>query len=297
MSRASTKKQLEHVLQASAGRGDLQLTEAEFLAGVAALDDLRVREIMTPRVDMLFLDRDDPDEHAAALQQAVERKLGWLVVVDDGPDRIVGRARVRDLLSHPDRSVDEALVPVMFVPEVATALAVLHQLREAHAALAVVVDEWGGTAGLVTLEDVIEEIVGELLVEGEELEEPVRALGDGVFRVSGSLSIRDWNEQFGRRVVPTEFETVAGLLAALLGHVPRTGDRVQSAGLEFVVRELRGRRVAQVDVRVQRAAEVAGGDPPRGQRSENEGAVHGWEGSRTDTRGSADGGPVEEGER
>ncbi len=251
------QEQLEHVLKASARSGDLLLTEAEFLAGVAALDDLRAREIMTPRVDMLLLDRaEDAEDHARVLARAVERKLGWLVVVDGGPDRVVGRVRVRDLLAHPERPLDEQVVPVTFVPEVATALSALHLLREQHTALAVVVDEWGGTAGLVTLEDVLEEVVGELLVEGEELEQPVLDLGGGVFRVSGSLSIRDWNEQFGRRVVPTEFETVAGFVAALAGHVPRAGDRVRTAGLEFTVHELRGRRVATVDVRVERPGQA-----------------------------------------
>ncbi len=253
------QEQLEHVLKASARRGDLLLTEAELLAGVAELDDLRVREIMTPRVDVLFLDRaEGPESHAAVRAEAVARKLGWLVVVDGGPDTVVGRVRTRELLAHPDRPLDEQLQPVSFVPEVATALSALHVLRDRHTVLAVVVDEWGGTAGIVTLEDVLEEVVGDLRVEGEEPEETVRDLGGGVFRVSGSLSIRDWNEQFGRRVVPTEFETVAGFVAALLGHVPRTGDRVHSGGLEFVVRQVSGRRVAAVDVRVERTGDARG---------------------------------------
>jgi len=159
---------------------------------------------------------------------------------------------VRDLLVYPERPLEQLVRPVKFVPEVARVLAVLHALREDRAGEAVVVDEWGGTAGIVTLEDIFEELVGELRAEEEGVEEPVIPLGAGRFRVSGSLSIRDWNELFGAQVVATEFETVAGFVIASLGHIPRSGDRVQlGGGLVCVVDKVRGRRIRTVDLFVE----------------------------------------------
>jgi CBS domain containing-hemolysin-like protein len=249
-----TPESLARALERSTEHGVLLESEAEILSGVVELGEVRVREIMTPRVDLLLLDVNEPDRERI-VREAVERKLPWLVVVDESPDRVLGRVRVRDLLIHPGRSILEMLVAVRFVPEVASALHLLHFLREQKVAQALVVDEWGGTAGVVTIEDIFEEVVGELRVEGEPYERPVVPLGEGAFRVVGSLSIRDWNEQFGHRVVPTEFETLGGFVTALLGRIPRTGDEVRSGPLVFRVHDVRRRRIQTVDVSV---AEPAG---------------------------------------
>jgi magnesium and cobalt transporter len=207
-----------------------------------------VREIMTPRVDMLAIDlAADP---APVIERALERRMTWLPVVDGQVDKVVGCVRVRDLVVRRERPIGQVVMPVMYIPEVASALDLLHDLRESRTTEAVVVDEWGGTAGFVTIEDIFEEIVGDLRVEGELGERPVVALGEGRFRVAGSLSVRDWNEQFGGQVVPTEFETVAGYVTALLGRIPRAGDKVRVGDLVNEVHEVRGRRVMSVDMYV-----------------------------------------------
>ncbi len=245
-----TTEQLSHALEHSAKQGVLLNAEAALLVGVAELQEIRVREIMTPRVDVPFLDLAETD-HDEVVAAAVAARTGWLIVVEDGPDRIAGKIRLRDLLTREGTPLRELVQPVEFVPEVATALHLLHFLRERRSAEAVVVDEWGGTAGLARLEDVFEEIVGELRVEGERDEAPVRPLGGGRFQVVGSLSIRDWNELFGRRVVPVEFETVGGLVTALLERIPRVGDRARAGGLAFEVREVERHRVTTLEVRVE----------------------------------------------
>jgi CBS domain containing-hemolysin-like protein len=148
---------------------------------------------------------------------------------------------------------------VPFVPEVASALDLLRFLQERHRAQAVVVDEWGGTAGLVSIEDVFEAIVGDVRVEGEVAQESVMPIGNGRFLVSGNLSVRDWNELFGHRVVPNAFETVGGLVAALFGKIPRVGDRVAAGGLEFEVRSMARRRVTGVEISVAPRGGAAGG--------------------------------------
>lgn len=252
---------LAEALDQSARQGLLLDSEADLLAGVVELEEIRVREIMTPRVDTLMVDLGEAD-HDEVVAQALEGKVAWLIATDGSPDRVVGRIRLRDLLTQPDVPLPELVEPVIFVPEVATALNLLEQLRECGAAIAVVVDEWGGTAGVVRMEDVFEEVVGELRVEGESEAPPVQDLGDGSFAVVGSLPIRDWNELFGRRVVPTEFETVGGFVTALLARMPRVGDEVSSGGLVFHVREVRRRRIVSLELRVAAPQSTSRGASP-----------------------------------
>jgi len=247
-----TSDALAHALERSAEQGLLLHSEASFLTGIVALEDVRVRELMTPRVDMLFLDANEEDR-AEVVRRGVETKTPWVIVIDGNPDRILGRVRVRALLAHPDRRVREMLETCRYVPEVASAIHALHFLRDNHVAQAVVVDEWGGTAGLVTVENIFEEVVGDLRVEGEVARKPVVRLGDGRFELDGSISIRDWNELFGAHVAPREFETLGGFVAALLGRVPRSGDVARSGGLVFEVAEVHRRRILRVVVRVEAA--------------------------------------------
>jgi putative hemolysin len=255
--RGITTDTLASVLENSAEQGLLLDGEAEFLAGVVELSEVRVREIMTPRVDMLLLDvAEEASERAAVVERAVGLRAAWVTVVDGTPDRVLGRVRVRDLLMRPEAPVRELQQPVRFVPEVASLVHLMDFLRREKVAQAVVVDEWGGTAGVVRMEDVIEEIVGDLRVEGESTERAVTRLDEDRFRVLGDLSIRDWNEHFGLRVVPTEFETVGGFVTALLARIPRSGDVVRSGPLEFRVDEVRRRRIHSLVISLGRAVEV-----------------------------------------
>jgi putative hemolysin len=251
--RGITADALYEVLEHSAKGGLIASAEADLLAEVVELEGIRVREITTPRVDMLFLDIDDPDEDGRlfVIARALARRITWLPVVRKSPDEIVGRVRMRDVLARPDAPLERLLRPVLFIPEVASVLDLLHFLRSNKAAQAIVVDEYGGTTGFVTIEHVFEEIVGDLRVEGESAEPPVVRLSDGRFRVSGGLSIRDWNELFGREIVPEGFETVGGLVTALLGRIPRAGDTVRLFGLDLCVHDVRGRRVSSVDMSIQ----------------------------------------------
>lgn len=243
---------LAGVLDHSARTGLIDVREADLLAEVVELEGIRVAEILTPRVDMIALDLSDRDEERRWFQiaRALSKRLTWMPVVRGGADEVVGLVRLRDVLARPDETLESLVQPVVFVPAIASVLDLLRILRAAQSAEAVVVDEYGGTAGTVTIEDVFEEIVGDLRVEGERETTEVTVLGDGRFRVSGELSIRDWNEQFGREVVPAGFETVGGLVAALLGRIPREGDCVESGGLSIVVRAVRGRRVESVELSV-----------------------------------------------
>lgn len=236
---------LAELVQRSRERGVLRHGEADLLAEIVELGDLRVREVMTPRVDVLFLERSATSaEVTAVLEVARRRRVVWLPIVEGGADNVVGSVEVRDILARPGREIASLVSPVKFFPEVGNVLALMQAMREDRASEAVVIDEWGGTAGVVTLEDVFEVLVGDLLVEGEEKEVEVVPIGERTYRVSGSLSLRDWNEWLGFEIVPNAFETVGGYVTAMLGRIPRRGDRVPlRGGLECEVDEVRGRRV------------------------------------------------------
>ena len=252
-----TAETLAEVLGQSAEVGLIAASEADLLAEVVELEGIRVREIMMPRVDMMSLDLlAEEDDNIQLMARALARRRTWLPVVRGHADQVAGCVRMRDILSQPDRPLVELVRPVLFVPEVAGVLDLLKLLRDKHATEAVVVDEWGGTAGTVTVEDVFEEIVGDLRVEGEVGERAVLPLGEGRFRVSGSLSMRDWNERFNLEVVPEGYETVGGFVTALLGRIPRAGDRVRHGDLVWQVREVRGRRVTSADMYLETEREV-----------------------------------------
>jgi len=240
---------LARVLERGAAEGALHEREADLLAGILELEDVRVREIMRPRVDTLFLDASGEDRERVT-RAALGARLPWLPVIEGDPDHVVGRVELRELVRHPERAIRALARPVQFVPEVASALDLLRALRAEGASEAVVVDEYGGTAGVVTAEDAFEHILGDLRVEGEVETPALVPLGDGRFRVPGSLPIREWNEAFGLDVVPREFETVGGFVTALLGRIPRAGDQVHAGELELVVHEVRRRRVVTVDLGV-----------------------------------------------
>ncbi len=254
--RRLTPVELAAALEGAVSPGGLYAAEADLLSEIIELRSIRVRELMTPRVDIEFLELDGSNLESC-LAVALDRRRTWLPVIGEGVDDVRGIVTVRELLLHPDRPVAQRVMPVLFVPEVAGAIALLRLFRESRAAEAVCVDEWGGTAGLVTLEDVFEELLGDLRVEGEARQADVVPIGSGAYRVPGQLSVREWNEAFGRKVVPTEFETVGGMVTALLGRIPRHGDEVRFENLVVNVVEVRGRRVIAVEVHIEQPAESA----------------------------------------
>ncbi len=241
---------LAHALDQSADEGSLAHGEADLLGEIIQLSTMRVREIMTPRVDVLALDlEEDAQEHKGVVERARRQRITWLPVVRGDMDSVVGAVSLRNLYTHADRPLEQLVMPVQFVPEVAPVLSMMNVLRTARAAEAVVVDEWGGTAGVVSLEDLFEEVVGDLRAEGEESVREVIPMGEGRYRVSGDLSIREWNETMGLQVVPSAFETLGGYILAILGRLPKTGERIElGSGLMGEVHEVRGRRVITVDL-------------------------------------------------
>jgi len=239
-----TADELKMLVDLSAKEGALDHDERAMIREVMEMREVAVREVMVPRVDVTFFDLDGSNEEFLDLVRRTH--VSKVPVYEERPDNIRGVVYAKDLFLHPDADIREFIRPVLFVPESMTVERLLRQFREQKAQFAIVVDEYGGTAGLVTLEDILEEIVGEIDDEFDRDVEPVRQNPDGSYILAGNLSMRDWAGVFRIRTDPEKCITLGGFVTLLLGHVPKRGDKVRYRNLLFTVEDVGRRRVRRI---------------------------------------------------
>jgi CBS domain containing-hemolysin-like protein len=240
-----TTDELRLLLERSAREGHINTTESEMLQAVVALGEVGVREVMTPRVDLDAVSL--AGDRAGVLANFDRTKRRRLPAYGRDLDDIRGLLYVRDLLLRPEAGLRALLRGIHFVPEQVNLIQLLRSLREARAHLAIVVDEYGGTAGLVTIEDVVEWIVGELPdAEAPREEARPEKLDETTYRLPGDLSVRVWADRFAVGEIDRGIDTVGGLVLSKLGRLPRPGDRVGLRNLTLTVESVRRRRVERV---------------------------------------------------
>ena len=241
-----TPEELQLLIRATGERGQIAVTERDMMHEIMEFGETRVREVMVPRVDVVAFDADGSVSDFRKLVE--ESSVAAIPIYDEDIDRIVGLVNAGDVLLSDSLSVCDHVRPVpLFVPETARIEAVLHQFRERRCQFGVVVDEYGGCAGIITLEDIVEEIVGDISDEFDvEKASPVRQIAPDKFELSGGLSIRDWSELFGLDVDLAEVETLGGFIALRLGRLPSEGECVTLGNLVFTVLTVRRRRVTEV---------------------------------------------------
>lgn len=239
--------------------GILEEEEGELIQSILEFSDTRVNEVMTPRTEISAL------QITATVREArdviIESKYSRLPVYRDQIDNVEGIIYVRDLLQcwmddKEEDSIASLLRPVYFVPETKSVSNLLEEMQKARVQLAMVVDEYGGVAGLVTVEDILEEIVGEIEdedTEGEEIIEIVEA-SDGYYDVLGSTEIGKIERLFDLEIEADDFTTIAGLVISESGYVPGKGERLNFRGLDVEVLESDSRRLARL--RLRRAPEA-----------------------------------------
>ncbi|MFA9479300.1 hemolysin family protein [Phycisphaerales bacterium AB-hyl4] len=263
---ALSPEELESLLNLSQRQGVIDSDEEQLLRQVLELNQLKVRDLMVPRVDIEAFDlANDPSEMVELIART---KLRHLPVYRDSLDEIVGMVYARQVLLHRPttrEALEKYIRQVKFVPEQQRADQLLLELRKTGTTFAIVVDEYGGTAGLVTIEDVVEHMVGDLPGEFEPAGEPeVEHVSPGVWRVDAQLSVHDWADVFGHNPAVAglaELEavrTVGGLVMARLGRVPQVGDRTTLGNVQITVERMAGRRVDTVLIELQSA-----GRPPQ----------------------------------
>jgi putative hemolysin len=246
------------VLFEEVGEGDAVLSEAErrIAARIFEFSSTRATEVMTPRVDIRSADRHASPE---ALAEVIRNFRHTRIPISDGSiDQIIGFVNAKEYLLNPGATLDELLKPVHIVPEFKPANEIFHEIQRRRIGMVVVVDEYGHTVGIITKEDLVEEIVGEIYDEYETDPKPIVKVGPDRYLVTGQVTVAELAQKLGTELAAGGAVTLNGLLADLLGGIPRAGDRVAHGGLEFQVLEVRRHRVHRCEVRRLTAAATAG---------------------------------------
>jgi CBS domain containing-hemolysin-like protein len=261
----ASEGEIEAFLDFGAREGILEPGEEELVRGIVVFGDTQVKSVMTPRIDIICA------PVGASLGELRELFLdsghSRLPMYEESIDRVVGILHIRDLLRALGASESLAAAalakPPFFIPETKTLDELLKEMQAGHQQMAIVVDEYGGTSGLVTVEDLLEEIVGEIIDEHEVERPEVEALADGSWRLDGRVHVEALEELFGVDMGETDSETVGGLVFSTLGYVPKVGDTIELGELKLWVESLDDRRIQTV-----RAEPRAGGPGKEGAAGE-----------------------------
>jgi CBS domain containing-hemolysin-like protein len=253
-----TEDELKSMVDAGQEDGVLESGERRMIYSIFALGDTLAREIMVPRIDMQALDVNTP--LPAAVDALLDSGHSRVPVYEENVDNTLGLLYAKELLRAWREDLDPTslrglLRPAYFVPEAKKVDELLAEMQSKRIHMAIVVDEYGGVAGLVTLEDVVEEILGEIQDEYDVAEEaPYQKLADGSYVFLGRLGLDDFNEIFGAGLSSDETDTLGGYIYHQLGHVPNTGEEVRRGDVVLRVEQVSGRRIKKVSAQRLRPA-------------------------------------------
>jgi CBS domain containing-hemolysin-like protein len=255
-----TTEELQAIVEVAAREQAVSTDESDMLVDILQLGELKVREVMTPRVEIVGCDLATPTRVALVVFR--RSRATKSLVYEGNMDNVAGVVYAKAAFLNPDRPLSELVRPVYYVPETKTVESLLKDFRARRIQFAVVVDEYGGLAGLVTLEDCLEEIVGEIEDETDNpAGDAVQRVSDAEYLVAGNLSVRGWADEFDMDLPAggARYTTVAGFVTTLLGRLPKPGDVARWRNLEFAVEEVRHRRVTRVRLRLVGATESPAG--------------------------------------
>ncbi|HXI83775.1 MAG TPA: hemolysin family protein [Verrucomicrobiae bacterium] len=243
-STAPTEDEYRTLLSASERAGVVRKEERHMVNKILALEKMQVKEIMTPRVDMQCVeDAFSQDEMVGALRRIKHRRVP---IIHETPDTVEGILKVKDFLVNPLRGLDEVVELPNFVPETMSVAKLLKNFRKQEHPVAIVVDEYGGTQGMVTLEDVLEEIVGEIEDEFDKSEIMLQKLDEHRYLINGKARLELVNEQCGLALRAPDVETIAGWVIAQLGALPKEGEQVHFENVRVTARKVLKNRVGEV---------------------------------------------------
>jgi putative hemolysin len=247
-----SEAELKMLLERSTVEGELEEGEQEMLYKVFDFADKEAKDIMVSRPEVVALSADLPPEEC--LRAVLESPYTRYPVYRETPEHILGVLHLRDLLNALNErgmsevQVEEILRPAYIVPETKDIAALLTEFRRTNQHMAIVVDEYGDMEGIVTLEDVLEEIVGEIEDEFDLPDESVERLDEHRIRIDGTFPIDDFNEQFETKLPIEDYHTIGGYVFGVLGRAPEQGDEIEENGLRFAVLEVEGTRIDRLEV-------------------------------------------------
>lgn len=251
-----TEEEIRMMVDVGEEKGVIENTQKEMINNIFEFDDIDVSDIMTHRTDIACIEADELLSEIMPL--AIEYGYSRIPVYDDDPDNIVGIVYVKDLLKYVGSSLPKSkkLRDVMreafYIPETKRCGELFNEMTEKHVQMAIVVDEYGGTAGLVTLEDLLEAIVGNIQDEYDNEDEEISKIDDSTFTVDGITDIEEVEEQLGIKFPEGDYDTLGGFIISLLGFLPSDGEMntVQYENIEFTVLNVEERRIGKVNVHI-----------------------------------------------
>ena len=255
-----TETELRMMFDVAATEGEIEAREARMLHKMFAFTDALAKEIMTPRPDILWLDQDATlGDFLPMFEKSYHARYP---LCDGDPDNALGLLYIKDVLQgiasgalSPESRLLDLLRPAYFVPETKRVGELFEEMRSGGHAMAIIVDEYGGTAGLVTLKQLVQEIVGHIQEEGLGFTPPAyTVVGESAYEVDGAMRIDQLNEALSLELPEGEYETVAGFLLHRLGHIPQVGEHIQEGTSVITVTEVQGVKVERVHVRRTTAA-------------------------------------------
>lgn len=245
-----TEDEIRLLVEMGEKEGVIEKEEKEMIKGVFEVGDMVAKEVMIPRVDMVCIEVNSSIDEALKLIR--ETGFSRIPVYEENRDNIVGILYAKDLIRHIDKKVKfkirDIMRPPFFIPETKSLRELLREMQKRKLHMAIVVDEYGGTAGLVTLEDIIEEIVGEIMDEIDEEEKIIKKVAENEWLVNARARIEEVNEALGLEIPEEEFETIGGLVFNKLGKIPRVGDHIEINGTKIIVEKMRDKRIRKVRI-------------------------------------------------
>lgn len=241
-----TEEEFKTIMEVGQRHGVVGKNEKEMVLSILELTATTAQEVMVPRTDIKAVSFHWPmDKIKGFLRQARHSKIP---VYKDSYDNIIGMVYTKDLFLESNRPFSDMIKPVIFVPPTKKIDELLQDFYRQKTKMAIVIDEYGGTSGLVTLEDILEEVFGEIYDEFEAGEKLVELMQDGRYKVSGKTPVYQVNEDCNLSISPGDYETIAGFLLHVFGKIPSEGERVKAAGAHFTIEKIVGRRIKSVIV-------------------------------------------------
>ncbi|MFC2062952.1 hemolysin family protein [Chloroflexota bacterium] len=245
-----SEEEIRTMISVGHKEGTVEKDEAEMLHNVFDFGDRPVREVLIPRTEVVWVEKGT--KMADFLNIYAASPLSRFPVYDDNKDNVVGILSVKDVLmaqakgADKESSLDELMRPAYFTPETKRINELFVEMRDKNYRMAVVIDEYGGTAGIVSLSRLVEEIVGPVGDEFTEAEKDYEAINEYTFQVDGGMRIEEVNEEIGVELPEGDYETVAGFILHLLGHIPRQGERIKYKGLKLVISKMREMKIEEI---------------------------------------------------
>ena len=244
---ATSDEDFAELIDIAYQQGVIERSEREILNEIIKLDQKNAEEVMKPRSDMVCIE--DTSDLSNMILFSKKHNHTRIPIYNETPDNVVGILNTRKLLLSPNDDVSEAIEFPSFVPSTMNLMNLLQSLQKQRRGLAIVLDEFGGTAGLITIEDILEELVGEMREEGEQIEFTVEKLHWNRWRVNGSLLIEDFQKIVPELKAVPEVDTMGGLVAALNEVVPKSGESLKHGSVELTVVSADERRVKELIVK------------------------------------------------